>query len=120
MTARRGKALVALVVVAVAGRGAGGGAGAAGPRRGFVVGLVPPPASVTLRIGWTADPDNLSPFIGVETATSEVLYLTYDRLFGFGLDGKPIPQLATELPDARRTAASRPTASPGRSTSGRA
>ena len=26
-------------------------------------------------------------------------YLTYDRLFGFGLDGKPIPQLATELPD---------------------
>ena len=52
----------------------------------------------TLRIGWTADPDNLSPFIGVETAASEVLYLTYDRLFGFGLQGKPIPQLAAELP----------------------
>ena len=58
----------------------------------------PAAAASTLRIGWTADPDNLSPFIGVETAASEVLYLTYDRLFGFGLDGKPIPQLATELP----------------------
>ena len=60
----------------------------------------PSPAAdaVTLRIGWTADPDNLSPFIGVETAASEVLYLTYDRLFGFGLEGKPIPQLAAELP----------------------
>ncbi len=56
------------------------------------------PDTVTLRIGWTADPDNLSPFIGVETAASEVLYLTYDRLFGFGLGGKPIPQLAAELP----------------------
>jgi len=58
----------------------------------------PAAATSTLRIGWTADPDNLSPFIGVETAASEVLYLTYDRVFGFGLDGKPIPQLATELP----------------------
>ena len=57
-----------------------------------------PAAGATLRIGWTADPDNLSPFIGVETAASEVLNLTYDRLFGFGVDGKPIPQLATELP----------------------
>ncbi|MCX6371937.1 MAG: ABC transporter substrate-binding protein [Actinobacteria bacterium] len=56
------------------------------------------PDAVTLRIGWTADPDNLSPFIGVETAASEVLYLTYDRLFGFGLEGKPIPQLVAELP----------------------
>ena len=58
----------------------------------------PAAGGATLRIGWTADPDNLSPFTGVETATAEVLYLTYDRLFGFGLDGKPIPQLATELP----------------------
>ena len=60
----------------------------------------PSPAvqGVTLRIGWTADPDNLNPFIGVETAASEVLGLTYDRLFGMGLDGTPVPQLATELP----------------------
>ena len=57
-----------------------------------------PAAGATLRIGWTADPDNLSPFIGVETAAFEVLNLTYDRLFGFGLDGKPFPQLAAELP----------------------
>jgi len=58
----------------------------------------PAAATLTLRIGWTADPDSLSPFIGVETASSEVLYLTYDRLFGMGLDGNPVPQLATELP----------------------
>jgi peptide/nickel transport system substrate-binding protein len=57
-----------------------------------------PAAGATLRIGWTADPDSLNPFIGVETAASEVLYLTYDRLFAFGLEGKPIPQLAAELP----------------------
>jgi peptide/nickel transport system substrate-binding protein len=61
-------------------------------------GSASPAAGATLRIGWTADPDNLSPFIGVETAASEVLYLTYDHIFAFGLDGKPIPQLATELP----------------------
>ena len=60
----------------------------------------PSPATgpVTPRIGWTTGPDSLSPFIGVETASSEVLYLTYDRLFGMGLDGNPIPQLASELP----------------------
>ena len=52
----------------------------------------------TLRVGWTADPDNLNPFIGVETASSEVLGLTYDRLFTVGLEGKPIPMLAAELP----------------------
>ena len=58
----------------------------------------PAPGTVTLRIGWTVGPDSLSPFIGVETASSEVLYLIYDRLFGMGFDGKPVPQLATELP----------------------
>ena len=57
-----------------------------------------PAGGATLRIGWTADPDNLSPFTGVETAAAEVLYLTYDRLFGFGLDGKPIRGSAAELP----------------------
>jgi len=56
------------------------------------------PDTITLRIGWTTGPDSLSPFIGVETASAEVLYLIYDRLFGMGLDGKPVPQLATELP----------------------
>jgi peptide/nickel transport system substrate-binding protein len=55
-------------------------------------------ARVTLRIGWTADPDNLNPFIGVETASSEILGLTYDRLFTVGLQGSPIPMLAAELP----------------------
>ena len=97
MTVRRGNALVALVVAVLLAAGltgvlARGAAPAASSS--------PSPASegVTLRIGWTADPDNLSPFIGVETAASEVLALTYDRLFGIGTDGSPIPQLATELP----------------------
>lgn len=81
-------AMAAMLAVALL--GAGGAEPAAGSAS--------PAAGATLRIGWTADPDNLNPFIGVETAASEVLYLTYDRLFGFGLDGKPIPQLATELP----------------------
>ena len=91
----RGGLLLCVLVFAVAAGalalGAGGddvAAGSASPAAG----------TSTLHIGWTADPDNLSPFIGVETAASEVLYLTYDRLFGFGLDGKPIPQLASELP----------------------
>ena len=53
---------------------------------------------VTLNIGWTAGPDNLTPFIGVESAASEIMLMTYDRLFSIGFDGKPIPQLATELP----------------------
>ena len=58
----------------------------------------PATGTVTLRIGWTVGPDSLSPFIGVETASAEILYLIYDRLFGMGFDGKPVPQLATELP----------------------
>jgi len=57
-----------------------------------------PSGDTVLRIGWTADPDNLNPFIGVESAASEVLLVAYDRLFGMGFDGSPVPQLAAELP----------------------
>jgi peptide/nickel transport system substrate-binding protein len=58
----------------------------------------PAPGKTTLRVGWTVGPDNLSPFIGVETASSEVLLIAYDRLFGMGFDGRPNAQLAAELP----------------------
>jgi peptide/nickel transport system substrate-binding protein len=58
----------------------------------------PAPGKTTLRVGWTIGPDNLSPFIGVETASSEVLLIAYDRLFGMGFDGRPNAQLAAELP----------------------
>jgi ABC-type transport system substrate-binding protein len=75
MTTHRGKAIAALLVplvltAALAGALAKGAATASTPS--------PSPAAggATLRIGWTADPDNLSPFIGVETAASEVLALT--------------------------------------------
>jgi len=60
----------------------------------------PSPAAgdVILDVGWTAGPDNLNPFIGVESAASEVLLIAYDRLFGMGFDGHPNAQLAAELP----------------------
>ena len=36
-----------------------------------------------LRIGWTTDPDNLNPFIGMETTTQEIFTLNYDYLTDF-------------------------------------
>lgn len=38
---------------------------------------------VTLRLGWTNDPDNLNPFIGWESSSYEVWALNYDLLVGF-------------------------------------
>ena len=58
----------------------------------------PAAGNVTLNVGWTVGPDNLNPFIGVESAASEVLLIAYDRLFGMGFDGRPNAQLAAELP----------------------
>ena len=61
----------------------------------------PAPAAgkVTLRVGWTNDPDNLNPFIGYESSSYEIWHLNYDLLFGF--DAKTlqtVPELAAELP----------------------
>lgn len=36
-----------------------------------------------LRIGWTIDPDNLNPFIGIEATTQEIFTLNYDYLTDF-------------------------------------
>ncbi len=58
----------------------------------------PAAGNVTLNIGWTVGPDNLNPFIGVESAASEILLIAYDRLFGMGFDGRPNAQLAAALP----------------------
>ena len=77
-----------------------------------------PAAGATLRIGWTADPDNLSPFIGVETAAFEVLNLTYDRLFGFGVSTASPSRSSPPSCPPKRTAASPRTASRGPSRSG--
>jgi peptide/nickel transport system substrate-binding protein len=52
---------------------------------------------VTLRIGWTQDVDNLSPFIGLQGTDYMLWHLNYDFLVGF--DAKtldPKPELATK------------------------
>jgi peptide/nickel transport system substrate-binding protein len=54
--------------------------------------------TVTLRVGWTVGPDNLSPFIGYETSSYEVWSLQYDSLFLLYPDGTFGPGLAAEIP----------------------
>ncbi len=43
----------------------------------------PAAGKVTLRLGWTNDPDNLNPFIGYESSSYEVWSINYDLLVGF-------------------------------------
>jgi peptide/nickel transport system substrate-binding protein len=45
----------------------------------------PSPAAgkVTLRLGWTNDPDNLNPFIGYESSSYEIWAINYELLVGF-------------------------------------
>jgi peptide/nickel transport system substrate-binding protein len=58
-----------------------------------------PGGKVTLRVGWTDDPDNLNPFIGIELSSLEIRHLNYDLLFGYDAATlKPVPELAAELP----------------------
>jgi len=38
---------------------------------------------ITYKVGWTRQPDNLSPFIGFEAPAFEMWYLTYDSLVGY-------------------------------------
>jgi len=59
--------------------GPGGGALASGSS--------PSPAgTVTMRMGWTSDPDNLNPFVGWASASFEVWSLNYDQLVGWDPD----------------------------------
>jgi peptide/nickel transport system substrate-binding protein len=60
----------------------------------------PAPASgqVVLRIGWTSEPDNLNPFIGWANTDYEIWAINYDFLFGFGLNGQPTLDLASQFP----------------------
>jgi peptide/nickel transport system substrate-binding protein len=41
------------------------------------------PGHVTLRVGWTSDPDSLNPFVGWASASFEVWSLNYDQLVGW-------------------------------------
>jgi peptide/nickel transport system substrate-binding protein len=58
----------------------------------------PGAGSLTLRIGWLTEPDNLNPFIGYETSSYEVWALNYSFLFLFDLHGNVATDLATEIP----------------------
>jgi peptide/nickel transport system substrate-binding protein len=40
----------------------------------------PQSAKVTLKVGWTTDPDNLNPFVGVEQSSYELFHVSYDFL----------------------------------------
>ena len=58
----------------------------------------PSSTNLTLRIGWTTEPDNLNPFIGWFNSTYEIWSLNYSFLFGYGNGLKPTLDLARELP----------------------
>ena len=58
----------------------------------------PTSGQVVLRIGWTSEPDNLNPFIGWANVDYEIWAINYDFLFGFGLNGQPILDLASRWP----------------------
>jgi peptide/nickel transport system substrate-binding protein len=66
----------------------------------FAASSSPSPGSgrVTLRIGWTEEPDNLNPFIGYQNETYEIWALNYDLLFGYGDRNQPTLDLASEFP----------------------
>ena len=56
------------------------------------------PNRLTLRIGWTSQPDNLNPFIGWQNVTYQIWSINYGFLFGFGSDNSPTLDLAREFP----------------------
>ncbi len=41
---------------------------------------------VTLKVGWTTDPDNLNPFVGIEQSSYELYHVSYDFLTNYGDD----------------------------------
>jgi peptide/nickel transport system substrate-binding protein len=65
----------------------------------------PGAGKTVLHVGWTAEPDNLNPFIGYETSSLELFHLNYDFLVGYrASDLRPVPELATSWdhsPDGR-------------------
>ena len=44
----------------------------------------PGAGKVTLKVGWTTDPDNLNPFVGVEQSSYELFHISYDFLTNYG------------------------------------
>ena len=55
-----------------------------------------PGGTVTLRIGWVQEPDNLNPFIGIQGTSYMLWHMNYDFLVGFDAETlEPRPELAT-------------------------
>ena len=94
-------ALVAASLATIAGcaklSGATGGAGS----------LHPYTTPGTVRIGMYEEPDTLNPVITQMLFSSDVMQLVYDGLIRFDDRGKPIPDLARELPTLRNGGISR-------------
>ena len=44
----------------------------------------PGTGKVTLRVGWTTDPDNLNPFVGIQQSSYELFHVSYDFLTNYG------------------------------------
>jgi peptide/nickel transport system substrate-binding protein len=44
----------------------------------------PSTGTVTLKVGWTTDPDNLNPFVGIEQSSYELYHVSYDFLTNYG------------------------------------
>ena len=87
---RRAAVLLACAVLAAS--LAGGLASALGASSSPSPGAGP----ITLRVGWTEDPDSLNPFVGYESSSYEIFHLNYDLLVGFRpSDMQPCPELAT-------------------------
>jgi len=58
----------------------------------------PSVGTVALKVGITAEPDNLNPFIGFANVSFEIWALNYQSLFGQDISNKPRLDLAAEFP----------------------
>ena len=81
-TGRR-KALGVAVVAALALLALGLAAGVGEALAGSSPAPSSSPGALTLRLGWTTEPDNLNPFIGYLAADYEIYYLNYDMLVDY-------------------------------------
>jgi peptide/nickel transport system substrate-binding protein len=54
--------------------------------------------NVTLRLGWTNEPENLNPFVGYMDSDYEIWRMNYSTVFGYDENNGPGPDLATEVP----------------------
>jgi peptide/nickel transport system substrate-binding protein len=92
---RRGKALITSIVVIVALATAGGLAAVLATGTAGAESPSPSGDKIVLKTGWTNDPDNLNPFIGVEGTCYEIWRLNYDLLTSWDAATlAPKPELA--------------------------